>query len=165
MSCEKILICKVHDDVLLSHDLDLYSGKRMSRETFENKKDTLYYMYIDQLIVGYVQLYPLEAHYITAEELVAYPIFKGKNFWAIEEIEIFRIYRSNKYGSKIIKSLKSVYNLLILDIQESALKFWLFVMGKEYWDSIMSLDKPENIVNKLKYSGSVASYFLSYRVI
>lgn len=171
-----VIISKVVDDKLLGYELDLYSGNRMPRDTFESKKEYLYIIYTSQpqspttptgpesniskpsdpLAIGYIQFYPIDS------TETKYTSFKNKNFWAIEEIEIFKAYRSNKYGSKIVTYLKDIYNLLIIDIQETALRFWLNVMGDEYWNLIMSFDSRDKIITQLKYSGNVAHHFLTY---
>jgi hypothetical protein len=148
-------LIKINDEgrQLLSQKLTLYDNKPMSYNVVESKLNSLYYIQVSGSIIGYIQLYPM--------------MYCKKNFMALEEIEIFEQYRMLKFGSKIIAYLRSKHdNLLILDIQDHALGFWLKVMGPEYWSQWRNINADVNqTIGACLYTGSVADYFRSTRVV
>jgi len=144
-----ISIIKVNDggNLLLHQNLLLYDYKSMPLNTLESKLPTLHYIKVNNSIIGYIQLYPM--------------MYCNKQYVALEEIEIFEFYRKHGYGSKIIETLKDMYHsLLILDIQDYALGFWLKVMGDSYWQEWRNICSDVNqTIKACLYKGSVADYF------
>lgn len=144
-----VSITKVNDGgkYLLHQKLLLYEYNNMPSSVLDSKMSSLYYIKDDDSIIGYVQLYPM--------------MYCNKQYTALEEIEIFDLYRGHGYGSKVIAYLKSCFaNLLILDIQDHALGFWLKVMGEAYWNEWRSMCSDVNqTIRACLYKGSVADYF------
>lgn len=131
---------------LMAQSLVLYGNQPMPREVYESKKDSLYYIMSGNDIIGYIQQHPM--------------MYCNSEYLAIEEIEIFAPFKHLRYGSKVIRLLQQSGPLLIIDIQDYALDFWLKVMGPDYWDALLrSSPSVEDFINTVQYKGKVAEYF------
>lgn len=167
-----ITISNIEDNglQLFNNNLILYCGKPMPSSVFEQKQKQLRYISISTsdadntgkqsrnhsentgkssktptTIIGYIQSHPM--------------MYSNVEYLAIEEIEIFEPYRKLKYGSKVIATLQQAqYPLLIIDIQEYALGFWLHILGSAYWNKLVDSDV-ESLITSCSYAGKVADYF------
>jgi len=164
-----ITISNIRDDgfQLFHNNLILYHDKPMPETIFKQKIEQLRYITVTAngadntgkktdnqsentgknpktpTIIGYIQSHPM--------------MYSNVEYLAIEEIEIFEPYRKLKYGSEVINVLQLHHQLIIIDIQEYALGFWLHVLGKSYWNKLAS--NVELLIASCSYSGKVADYF------
>lgn len=128
---------------LMEEPLDLYYGKPMSLSRYQEIKQHLYLICFDHEYVGYVMLYPYQHYHV------------------LEEIEIFLRFRGSGYASKVVELCKRKYSsLLIADIQPSAVKFWIKVMGYNYWYLI--LQDYSRYSHILRYTEDVLTFLNAY---
>lgn len=142
----EVLINKINDQGrrLLSEQLTLYGG-HMSVEALQSKISTLYYLEVENFIIGYIQLYPM--------------MFKQREYMALEEIEIFRRYRHCGYGKNVVNSLRKRYpDLLILDIQDYALNFWSKQLDNSYWLELLEDISLDELIKQCMYRGEIITF-------
>lgn len=143
---------KIHDNgvELKKHKLVLYSNDIIRDEVLNIKKNDLYYI-IDitySKIVGYIQM--------TLETL------HDKQYTLIHEIEIFSPYRSHGYGSKIITYLRTIHEIIPIDIQEDAIGFWFKYLNNDYWKHMISEYGDINSMStRLSYSDIIKRHIMS----
>lgn len=142
---------KVHDDgvELKKHKLILYSNDNIQEDVFNSKKEELYYILNKSgTPVGYIQMTLDKIH--------------DKNYILIHEIEIFSPYRSHGYGSKIVSYLRTIHEIIPIDIQEYAIGFWFKYLDQEYWKQLISeYGDINSMSNKLLYSDIIKRHIMS----
>jgi len=128
------------------HRLVLYSNDYMRDEILNIKKNELYYI-VDDIPIGYIHMTP---HTM--------PI-SGIEYMLIYEIEIFEMYRSSGYGSKIIKQMRSQHEIIPVDIQEKAMNFWFRHLDNTYWKRLISeYGDVKSLSQRLLYSDIVTRH-------
>lgn len=142
---------KIHDGgvELKKHKLVLYSNDTIRDEVLNIKKNELYYILnSDGAPVGYIQMTPQTLH--------------GKEYILIHEIEIFSPYRSHGYGSKIVKYLRTIHEIIPIDIQEYAIGFWFKYLNQDYWKQLISEYGDINSMStRLSYSDIIKRQIMS----
>lgn len=134
---------------LKKHKLILYSNDTMKDEIINIKKNDLYYI-LDKTgtPIGYIQMTLDKIH--------------EKDYILIHEIEIFSPYRSHGYGSKIVKYLRTIHEIIPIDIQEHAIGFWFKYLDQDYWKHLISEYGDINRMStKLLYSDIIKRHIMS----
>jgi hypothetical protein len=146
-----LTIIPIHDhgEELKKHRLVLYSNDYIDNNILTTKLHELHYITDTDKIVGYIQMSPITINNV--------------QYTLIHEIEIFSQYRCHGYGSKIVKYLRLMHEIIPVDIQEHAMGFWFRYLDVKYWKRmIVEYGNINSLVERLSYSDKVKRYIISH---